>query len=119
MKSDVAISGRRPMKIEVDLELCEDHAVCIGLAPTVFAFGPGQSAHCIAGEPTFGAARGVREGRGGVPDVRGSASSNDTADRSRRSLARRLTHGPMLRQLVRTAHRCLHGNDPYGSDRIS
>jgi ferredoxin len=27
------------MKIEVDLELCEDQAVCMGLAPTVFAFG--------------------------------------------------------------------------------
>ncbi len=39
MKSDVAVSGRRAMKIEVDLELCEDQAVCIGLAPTVFAFG--------------------------------------------------------------------------------
>ena len=38
MTSDVPTSGRRPMKIEVDLKLCEDQAVCIGLAPTVFAF---------------------------------------------------------------------------------
>jgi len=27
------------MKIEVDLALCEDQAVCIGLAPSIFAFG--------------------------------------------------------------------------------
>ncbi|MEH0551039.1 ferredoxin [Streptomyces sp. Root369] len=41
----------RNMKVEVDLELCERQAVCIGIVPSVFDFGDDGALKVLRTEP--------------------------------------------------------------------
>ncbi len=57
------------MRVEVDRDLCESNAVCVGIAPDVFDLGDDDLARVLVDEVPHGRADEVREAVGLCPKI--------------------------------------------------
>ena len=57
------------MRVEVDRDLCESNAVCVGVAPDIFDLGDDDLAQVLIDEVPQGRADEVREAVGLCPKI--------------------------------------------------
>jgi ferredoxin len=57
------------MRVEVDRDLCESNAVCVGIAPDVFDLGDDDLARVLVDEVPQGRVDEVREAVGLCPKI--------------------------------------------------
>jgi len=57
------------MRVEVDRDLCESNAVCVGIAPDIFDLGDDDLAHVLVDEVPQGRTDEVREAVGLCPKI--------------------------------------------------
>jgi ferredoxin len=57
------------MRVEVDRDLCESNAVCVGIAPDIFDLGDDDLARVLVEEVPQGRADEVREAVGLCPKI--------------------------------------------------
>ena len=57
------------MRVEVDRDLCESNAVCVGIAPDIFDLGDDDLARVLVDEVPQGREDGVREAVGLCPEI--------------------------------------------------
>ena len=57
------------MRVEVDRDLCESNAVCVGIAPDIFDLGDDDLARALVDEVPQGRVDEVREAVGLCPKI--------------------------------------------------
>lgn len=57
------------MRVEVDLDLCESNAVCVGIAPDIFDLGDDDLARVLVDEVPHDRESDVREAVGLCPKI--------------------------------------------------
>jgi ferredoxin len=57
------------MRVEVDRDLCESNAVCVGIAPDIFDLGDDDLARVLVDEVPQGSEDKVREAVGLCPKI--------------------------------------------------
>lgn len=57
------------MRVEVDRDLCESNAVCVGIAPDIFGLGDDDLARVLVAAVPEGRADEVREAVGLCPKI--------------------------------------------------